>query len=135
MLEALIRITDPSDDSKLKAKGDVVCVKLAGAVWGTQETKRFLRVQMDDAALEAQLIAMAQAGEPHPVITLPYREDDKDGNIITFSTKKLDIEKLDQPVKDSLADLTTDKPIVIKAKAEIKDKTADEKPIEIAKVN
>jgi hypothetical protein len=123
VLEALIRITD--SPTKIKAKGDVVAVKLVGSPWGSQEKRRLVVVEMKDDALEAQLNAMLQAGEPFPVITNPYAEYDGD-EMIVRSTKKLDIDKLSTKEKEDIADLTKEKPIL--KSVTIVDKTKEEKP-------
>lgn len=132
MLEALIRITDPPNNSKVKARGDVVAVKLKGAVWGLLEKKRFVVVELVDAALETKLLAMAAKGEPHPVITNPYAEfeDFADPEIepvlLLQSKKKLDIALLDPQTQADLLNLTKEKPI-LKAVV-IKEKLESEKP-------
>jgi hypothetical protein len=128
MLEALIRITD--SQTKLKAKGDIVAVKLTGSPWGYEEKRRFLVVEMKDDALEAQLNAIKAAGEPYPVITNPYAEYDGD-EMIVRSSKKLDFDKLSTKKKEDTADLTKEKEIL--KSVTIMDKTKDEKPDEKVK--
>lgn len=83
-LEALIATRDYPEDSP-KATGDVVVVKPAGARWSDWEDTDFVIVDwLDDqpsalgaaGSIEAELMRQIDAGEPHPVVTLPYMEDD-----------------------------------------------------------
>ena len=67
-------IDNRASDKTLKKKNEIICVKLDHSPWSDLETKYFLRIAIDDAALEAQLQAEYDAGEPHPVAVHPYAE-------------------------------------------------------------
>jgi len=129
MLEALVRISLPPTDSKIKSQGDIVCVKLAGAVWGTRELKEFQLIKLDDPVLEAQLLAMTD--EPSPVITLPYAERDVKGVVTVFSSKVLDVSKVKADTKTEWSDTTKDNLILESKDAVLKVKTAEEKPLKV----
>jgi len=129
MLEALVRISLPPTASKIKSQGDIVCVKLAGAVWGTRELKEFQLIKLDDPVLEARLLAMTD--EPSPVITLPYAERDAEGGITVFSSKVLDVSKVKADTKTEWSDTTKDNLILESKDAVLKVKTAAEKPLKV----
>lgn len=69
MLEALIRTKEGRAG---KNKGDVIVVKLAGSVWGSEEVKVHQLVKWEDAELEAELTKRKKAGEKNPQIITPY---------------------------------------------------------------
>jgi len=124
MLEALIRITDGPQGSP-KAKGDIICVKLSPAVWGTLEQKRFLVVKHEDAELEQQLLDQQKAGEPYPVISLPYAkyETVQGAEILkSQSTKFVDVDKIAAVPKEDVDDKTKEKPKLEKESAPIIDR-------------
>lgn len=127
MLEALIRISDAPVNSP-KGKGDIVCVKLSPATWGLRETKEFLIVKLEDAALETKLIAMQKAGEPFPVLIYPYAayevvtENPLEVRLVKASSKMIEIDKVRDISKQDIDDKTKDKGIVEKEDAPIIDR-------------
>ena len=73
---SIIATVDPRTKNiqKLKRSGEIYKVKLPDGPVGGFEERQFLRLEWEDAALEARLVAMRAAGEPHPVILNPYAE-------------------------------------------------------------
>jgi len=74
MIEVLISGRSQGE-TDLKKEGDIICAKLAGAPWGNKEKGAV--IQWEDDTLEAELVALQQAGEPHPIIIHPYAEYEK----------------------------------------------------------
>ena len=70
-IEALVSARTQGE-SGLKKRGDIIVVKLAGSPWGAEEKGGV--VFLTDAALEAELQAMQDAGQANPVIIHPYAE-------------------------------------------------------------
>jgi len=64
----------------LKKRGDIIVAKLAGSPWGTEEKGGV--VFLTDAALEAELQAMQDAGQANPVIIHPYAEYERATDIL-----------------------------------------------------
>lgn len=112
MLEALVRVTAGKKDSP-KAKGDIVCVKLSPAVWGTMERKQFIVTKLEDAILESKLLAMRAAGEPFPVISLPYAEFAGE-TLVQQSTKEVKVDSITKVPQGDIKDPTKEKPVLEK---------------------
>jgi len=106
MIEALIRTRIGSTKESIKKLGDVICVKLAGSVWGTAEVKVHQLIEWEDADLEVRLNTMLKNGEKYPVIINPYSiftEDDEGNSILTVrSSKYIDIEAMPEQLKDNV---------------------------------
>jgi len=106
MIEALIRTRPGSTRESIKKLGDVICVKLAGSVWGTAEVKVHQLIEWEDADLEVRLNTMKKNGEKYPVISNPYSiftEDDEGNSILTVrSSKYIDIEAMPEQLKDNV---------------------------------
>ena len=102
MLEALVSLRIQGETA-LKKRGDIIVVKLAGSPWGSEERKRFMIVQFEDAELEAKLTERRTKDNPYPVISSPYLVMEK--NVpITRSTKYVDINDLTERQKADLLD-------------------------------
>lgn len=122
MLEGLVRIIKPKDQTRVKALGDIIVAKLSPAVWGIEEFKKFLVVQFEDDELEGRLRQMKKSGEPYPSIPLPYAVRDNDGNVVLFSAKNVDVSKLD----GSMRDIDVAKPV--QGRMPVIDKTVGDLP-------
>jgi len=72
MIEVLV--SSPIVERGLRRRGDILVAKLAGSPWGYLE--RSAVVRWDDPALEAELVAKQNKGEPHPLIAYPYAESE-----------------------------------------------------------
>ena len=85
-LEIAFSIRSGRDDTEIKSRGDILCVKLENSPWGSMELKTLaiIRItnavwnQMPDSAPKRvlehiwnKLIAKQNAGELYPVLTLP----------------------------------------------------------------
>lgn len=84
-----------------KERGDIIAVKLAGSPWDDKEKRFLLVVEWQDNDLERQLLAKRKAGEKHPVICYPYREEDSEGKTTIRSRRFFDINELDLSTKES----------------------------------
>lgn len=73
MLEALVNLNDNGGWSR----GDIICVKLSGSPWGSEEVVVHKLVQFEDQVLEDQLNEMLNNGDPYPVISCPYTSIDR----------------------------------------------------------
>ena len=71
MIEAFVSARTQGD-AGLKKRGDIICAKLQGSPWGTEEQGGV--VFLTDVTLEAELQAMQDAGQAIPVIIHPYAE-------------------------------------------------------------
>jgi len=133
MIEACISLRH-NGETLLKKRGDILCVKLPGSPWGSMEKKFHTIIEMEDAVLEAALIAMRNNGETHPVISNPYsvyedvQTDLPEGkkfvqrNLTVRSSKYLDVDALPDKEKADVLDSTKTKEKITLDKVEIKER-------------
>lgn len=118
MIEALVMFRYPKED-KLCKNGDIICVKLPGAPWGTEEKKFYMVVQHEDKELEEKLLKMQEAGHPYPFINNPYQTVElvkevldkqgvtrRFGRVSQMSRKYLDMNALPANIKAAAMDKT-----------------------------
>lgn len=68
MIEALIRTRD---GTLPKRKGDIIVAKPAGSAWAAEERRVHQLVEIDDPALEAELLALPEGSR---VVAYPYAD-------------------------------------------------------------
>lgn len=104
MILAQCSLRDSGDD--VTREGDVIVLALPGHPWGTQDAVRFLIVEWEDEDAEQVLLNRRAAGEPWPVISLPYAEkkEKERGRLKRRSFLRVDIEAL--PHKCEVRDRT-----------------------------
>ena len=93
-LELLINVRSGRDDTEMKSKGDIICVKLQGSPWSANERKMYAVARITDDGIsgitnlglkghlhrvQLRLEAQLAAGEPHPVEVYPTAVDIEKG--------------------------------------------------------
>ena len=113
----IAQVHNGKNEHGTQKRGDVIVVMLEDSPWGPGDCKHFVRIYLDDPALESRLVAKRAKGQDHPVIAYPYAERDEKGRMTKMSSKSFDIDGISDAcversgkTRKEIADHTTEIP-------------------------